>query len=232
MLPTRGVGQRTPTQCRNNGHVVTASSEVVPRPTASRPNLVSVGTIIWLSSELMFFAALFAMYFTIRSVDLGLGQPWPKAHLDLALAWTNTTVLLLSSVTCQAGVFAIERHQLRRTGRIWNPLRWGLREWYVLTFLMGLYFVLGQGYEYLDLIQKQHVTLSSSNYGSVFFLTTGFHGLHVSGGLIAFIFLLGRTFAAKRFTLEQQTSAIVVSYYWHFVDVVWIGLFTTIYLIH
>ncbi len=232
MLPTRGVGQRTPTQCRNNGHVVTASTEVVPRPTASRPNLVSVGTIIWLSSELMFFAALFAMYFTVRSVDKGLGQPWPKAHLDLALASANTIVLLLSSVTCQAGVFAIERHQLRRTGRIWNPLRWGLREWYVLTFLMGLYFVLGQGYEYLDLIQKQHVTLSSSNYGSVFFLTTGFHGLHVSGGLIAFIFLLGRTFAAKRFTLEQQTSAIVVSYYWHFVDVVWIGLFTTIYLIH
>jgi cytochrome c oxidase subunit III len=232
MLPTRGVGQRTPTQCRNNGHVVTASSEVVPRPTASRPNLVSVGTIIWLSSELMFFAALFAMYFTVRSVDKGLLQPWPKAHLDLGLASANTIVLLLSSVTCQAGVFAIERHQLRRTGRIWNPLRWGLREWYVLTFLMGLYFVLGQGYEYLDLIQKQHVTLSSSNYGSVFFLTTGFHGLHVTGGLIAFIFLLGRTFAAKRFTLEQQTSAIVVSYYWHFVDVVWIGLFTTIYLIH
>ncbi len=232
MLPTRGVGLRTPTQCRNNVHVVTASTEVVPRPTASRPNLVSVGTIIWLSSELMFFAALFAMYFTIRSVDKGLGQPWPKAHLDLALASANTIVLLLSSVTCQAGVFAIERHQLRRSGRIWNPLRWGLREWYALTFLMGLYFVLGQGYEYLDLIQKQHVTLSSSNYGSVFFLTTGFHGLHVSGGLIAFIFLLGRTFAAKRFTLEQQTSAIVVSYYWHFVDVVWIGLFTTIYLIH
>jgi cytochrome c oxidase subunit III len=232
MLPTRGVGLRTPTQCRNNGHVVTASTEAVPRPTASRPNLVSVGTIIWLSSELMFFAALFAMYFTVRSVDKGLGQAWPKAHLDLALASANTIVLLLSSVTCQAGVFAIERHQLRRTGRIWNPVRWGLREWYVLTFLMGLYFVLGQGYEYLDLIQKQHVTLSSSNYGSVFFLTTGFHGLHVSGGLIAFIFLLGRTFAAKKFTLEQQTSAIVVSYYWHFVDVVWIGLFTTIYLIH
>jgi cytochrome c oxidase subunit 3 len=191
-----------------------------------------VGTIIWLSSELMFFAALFAMYFTIRSVDKGMGQAWPKAHLDLALASVNTTVLLLSSVTCQMGVFAVERHQLRRSASIFNFPKWGLREWYVLTFFMGLYFVLGQGYEYLDLIQKQHVTLSSSNYGSVFFLTTGFHGLHVSGGLVAFLFLLGRTFAAKRFTLEQQTSAIVVSYYWHFVDVAWIGLFTTIYIIH
>jgi cytochrome c oxidase subunit 3 len=179
----------------------------------------------------MFFAALFAMYFTIRSVDKGQGEHWPMAHLDLKLATANTTVLLLSSVTCQLGVFAVERGQIRRTGRIWNVSRWGLREWYVLTFLMGLYFVSGQGYEYLALI-KDHVTLQSTNYGSVFYLTTGFHGLHVTGGLIAFIFLLGRTFAAKRFTQEQQVSAIVVSYYWHFVDVVWIGLFTTIYLIH
>ncbi|WP_300605581.1 heme-copper oxidase subunit III [Trebonia sp.] len=191
-----------------------------------------MGTIIWLSSELMFFAALFAMYFTIRSVDKGQGQPWPQAHLDLALASVNTTVLVLSSVTCQMGVFAVERGQIRRSASIFRPMQWGLREWYVLSFLMGLYFICGQAYEYLDLIRHQDVTLSSSNYGSVFYLTTGFHGLHVTGGLIAFIFLLGRTYAAKRFTREQQISAIVVSYYWHFVDVVWIGLFTTIYLIH
>jgi cytochrome c oxidase subunit 3 len=211
--------------------VATATTEVAPRTPASRPNLVSVGTIVWLSSELMFFAALFAMYFTVRSVDKGQGEPWPMAHLDLRLATINTTVLLLSSVTCQLGVFAVERGQIRRTGPIWNMSRWGLREWYVLTFFMGLYFVCGQGVEYLALI-RDGVTLQSTNYGSVFFLTTGFHGLHVTGGLLAFIFLLGRTFAAKRFTQEQQVSAIVVSYYWHFVDVVWIGLFTTIYLIH
>jgi cytochrome c oxidase subunit III len=204
----------------------------VPRGLASRPNLVSVGTIIWLSSELMFFAALFAMYFTIRSVDKGQGLPWPGAHLDVELGSINTTVLLLSSVTCQMGVFAVERGQIRRAASIFRPMQWGLREWYVLSFLMGLYFVCGQGYEYLDLIRHQHLTLASSNYGSVFYLATGFHGLHVTGGLIAFLFLLGRTYAAKRFTREQQISAIVVSYYWHFVDVVWIGLFTTIYLIH
>ena len=180
----------------------------------------------------MFFAALFAMYFTVRSVDKGEGLPWPGAHLDIALSTVNTTVLVLSSVTCQMGVFAVERGQIKRTRSIFHPMSWGLREWYVLSFLMGLYFVLGQGYEYLDLIQKQGLTLSSSAYGSVFYIPTGFHGLHVIGGLIAFLFLLGRTYAAKRFTHEQQVSAIVVSYYWHFVDVVWIGLFTTIYLIH
>ena len=212
--------------------VATASAmKTPPRSPASRPNLVSVGTIVWLSSELMFFAALFAMYFTIRSVDKGEGLPWPGAHLDLALGATNTTVLLLSSVTCQMGVFAVERGQIRRSASIWDFRKWGLREWYVLSFLMGLYFVCGQGYEYLDLIRKQHLTLASSGYGSVFYIPTGFHGLHVTGGLIAFLFLLGRTYAAKTFTQEQQVSAIVVSYYWHFVDVVWIGLFTTIYLI-
>jgi cytochrome c oxidase subunit III len=203
-----------------------------PRGPASRPSLVSVGTIIWLSSELMFFAALFAMYFTIRSVDKGEGLPWPGAHLDVTLGSINTTVLLLSSVTCQMGVFAVERGQVRRAARIWNVTKWGLREWYVLTFLMGLYFVCGQGYEYVDLLRNQHLSLHSSAYGSVFFIPTGFHGLHVTGGLIAFLFILGRTFAAKRLTREIQVSAIVVSYYWHFVDVVWIGLFTTIYLIH
>ena len=203
-----------------------------PRTPASRPNLVSVGTIIWLSSELMFFASLFAMYFTIRSVDKGQGLPWPGAHLDIRLSSINTLVLLLSSVTCQMGVFAVERGQIKRTRSIFHPMSWGLREWYVLSFLMGLYFVLGQGYEYLDLIRAQGLTLSSSAYGSVFYIPTGFHGLHVIGGLVAFIFLLGRTYAAKRLTHETQVSAIVVSYYWHFVDVVWIGLFTTIYLIH
>ncbi len=232
MLPTWGVGTRTPTRCRNNGPVASATTEVPPRPAAARPNLVSVGTIVWLSSELMFFAALFAMYFTVRAVDKGLGQPWPQLKLDLPLATVNTLVLLLSSVTCQMGVFAVERGQIGRVRAFWDPRGWGLREWYILTFFMGLYFDLGQGWEWLAAIKDQHVTVASSNYGSVFYLTEGFHGLHVAGGLVAFLFLLGRTYAAKRFTHEQQVSAIVVSYYWHFVDVVWIGLYTTIYLIH
>ena len=93
-----------------------------PRTPASRPNLVSVGTIIWLSSELMFFAALFAMYFTIRSVDKGQGLAWPGAHLDIALGSVNTTVLLLSSVTCQMGVFAVERGQIKRIRSIFRPM--------------------------------------------------------------------------------------------------------------
>jgi len=75
------------------------------------------------------------------------------------------------------------------------------------------------------------MTLSSSAYGSVFYLATGFHGLHVTGGLIAFLLVMLRLSKARRFGHSQATAAIVVSYYWHFVDVVWIALFAAIYLI-
>jgi cytochrome c oxidase subunit III len=207
-----------------------SATDSAPRSRVNRPNLVSVGTIVWLSSELMFFAALFAMYFTIRSVTKGDGGEWPQAELDIPYAAVNTFILLMSSVTCQMGVFAAERGQVGRLGKIFNFRKWGLREWYFLSFLMGAVFVAGQLNEYRTLVEEG-TTISSSAYGSVFYLTTGFHGLHVTGGLIAFLFMLGRTYAAKRWTHEQATSAIVVSYYWHFVDAVWVGLFATIYLI-
>ena len=191
--------------------------------------MVSVGTIIWLSSELMFFAALFASYFTIRAVSPDL---WAQETqlLNVPFSTANTIVLVLSSVTCQLGVFAAERGQVGRKGSVLNVGGWGLREWFILTYIMGSVFIGGQALEYAELIHEG-VTIPSSAYGTMFYLTTGFHGIHVTGGLIAFLFVLGRTYLARRFTHEQAVTAIVVSYYWHFVDVVWIGLFATIYLI-
>ena len=196
----------------------------------NRPNLVAVGTIVWLSSELMFFAALFAMYFTTRAVqgpDIWLES---TSILNIPFAAINTTVLVLSSVTCQFGVFAAERFQPRRTGSLLQISRWGMREWFALTFLMGAFFIGGQIYEYASLVQEG-MTLSSNAYGSVFYLATGFHGLHVTGGLIAFLLVMIRVAKARRFGHSQATTAIVVSYYWHFVDIVWIALFSAIYLI-
>jgi cytochrome c oxidase subunit 3 len=198
--------------------------------------MVSVGTIVWLSSELMFFAALFAAYFTIRSVTTnaaGSNQTlWDLSTemLNVPFSAVNTAVLVSSSFTCQAGVFAAERGKVGRSGSVLNVRGWGMREWFVLTYLMGAIFIAGQVTEYAELV-KEGLTISSSPYGSVFFLTTGFHGLHVTGGLIAFAYVLARTFMARKFTHEQAVSAIVVSYYWHFVDVVWIALFSTIYLL-
>jgi cytochrome c oxidase subunit 3 len=198
----------------------TASEHTTPHGAVNRPNMVAVGTIVWLSSELMFFAALFAMYFTIRSVSGGIHHwPPPDVHLNLPFASLNTFVLVSSSFTCQAGVFAAERGDVDK-----------LRMWFIITFLMGAFFVAGQATEYTELT-NEGTTMSSSAFGSIFFLATGFHGLHVTLGLLAFLFVLGRTYAARRFTHEQATSAIVVSYYWHFVDVVWIALFFVIYVL-
>jgi cytochrome c oxidase subunit 3 len=200
--------------------VTTAAPNISGRiHSLNRPNLVSVGTIIWLSSELMFFAGLFAIYFTARAQNPP-GNTWPPAptHLDVPYALVVTIVLVASSFTCQFGVFAAERGDV-----------FGLRRWYLLTLLMGTIFVLGQANEYRTLVEEG-TTIPSSAYGTVFYLATGFHGLHVIGGLLAFIFLIIRTKLSK-FTPAQATAAIVVSYYWHFVDVVWIGLFATIYFI-
>ena len=188
----------------------------------TRPNIVSVGTIVWLSSELMFFAGLFAMYFTVRAVHSG---DWPMKlpdgepiTLNIPYALVFTIILVASSFTCQYGVFAAEMGDVFK-----------LRRWFTITFVLGLIFVLGQANEYRVQVHDGN-TLQATGYGSVFFLTTGFHGLHVIGGLIAFILFLVRT-TLGRFTPAQATAAIVVSYYWHFVDVVWIGLFATIYFI-
>lgn len=180
--------------------------------------MVAIGTIVWLSSELMFFAGLFAMYFTMRAVNPEL---WAQETQLLAVpfASVNTTILVLSSVTCQLGVFAAERGDVK-----------GLRRWFIITFLMGAVFIGGQITEYSELV-FEGLTLSSNAYGSAFYLTTGFHGLHVVGGLMAFLLVLATTYIAKRFTHQQASRAIVVSYYWHFVDVVWIALFFMIYIL-
>ncbi|HEY7721152.1 MAG TPA: heme-copper oxidase subunit III [Pedococcus sp.] len=221
-------------------HVATASAvhseSPVPARTipghgpVTRPNMVSVGTIVWLSSELMFFAGLFAMYFTIRGVEPEL---WDErtAMLNIPFATANTLILVISSVWCQLGVHAAEHGKGHRgSARLWQVSAWGMREWYVVTYIFGAVFIAGQVLEYATLV-SEGVSLSSDPYGSVFYLTTGFHGLHVTGGLLAFLLIIGRTFTTRTYTHNQAAGAVVTSYYWHFVDVVWIALFATIYLL-
>ena len=205
------------------------STSLTSTSVINRPNVTSVGTIVWLGSEVMFFAGLFSIYFTLRasSPDLWALQT-EKLNIPYSLA--NTIVLVLSSFTCQFGVFAAERLQAHRTGGLFQFWKWGLVEWFYLTYTMGAIFVVGQIFEYGQLV-SEHIGLQSDSYGSAFYLTTGFHGLHVTAGLIAFLLVLGRVFAVKNFTHKEATTAIVVSYYWHFVDVVWIGLFLVIYVL-
>ncbi|MBN9606781.1 MAG: heme-copper oxidase subunit III [Actinomycetales bacterium] len=195
----------------------------------SRPNPTQVGTIVWLGSEVMFFAGLFAVFFTLRANS---PQLWAEqsSKLDITYAAINTTILVLSSVTAQMGVRAAERLQGRRTGGLFNLAKWGTVEWFFLSFAMGATFVVGQIYEYGNLV-TEHIGFQSDSFGSVFYFATGFHGLHVTGGLIAFLLVIGRIFAVKRFTHKEAVSAIAISYYWHFVDVVWIALFFAVYVL-
>ncbi|WP_026209312.1 cytochrome c oxidase subunit 3 [Corynebacterium caspium] len=187
-------------------------------PALNRPNMVSVGTILFLSQELMFFAGLFAMWFTSRAN--GQSGDWSEQteHLNTWYAAVITVVLVTSSVTSQFGVFAAERGDVYK-----------LRTWYIVTIALGAIFLCLQGYEYFHLIEAG-VTIPSSVFASVFFITTGFHAAHVLAGVLAFVVILLRIWKAK-FTPAQATAAMAVSYYWHFVDVIWIGLFFIVYVI-
>ncbi len=206
---------------------MSATTTVASNAVINRPNAVSVGTIVWLGSEVMFFAGLFAMYFSLRA---GAPELWANDTqiLDVPFALVNTLILVASSFTAQFGVFAAERLQPRRTGN--SPAKWGMVEWFFLTYVMGAIFVAGQSYEYAKLV-SEGVSLMSNSYGSAFYITTGFHALHVTGGLIAFLLVIARAYSVRNFGHREATSAIVVSYYWHFVDVVWIGLFVVVYIL-
>lgn len=187
-------------------------------PALNRPNMVSVGTIVFLSQELMFFAGLFAMYFTSRAN--GQAGDWAEhtAHLNVVLGSIITVILLASSVTSQFGVFAAEKGDV-----------YGLRRWYAATIVLGVMFLGLVGFEYSEMI-SHGITIPGSVYGSVFYIITGFHMAHVIAGLLAFVVILLRIGRSK-FTPAQATAAMAVSYYWHFVDVIWIGVFTILYLI-
>ncbi|AGF72926.1 cytochrome c oxidase subunit III [Corynebacterium halotolerans YIM 70093 = DSM 44683] len=180
--------------------------------------MVSVGTIVFLSQELMFFAGLFAMYFTSRAN--GQAGDWSEqtAHLNVVYGAIITAILITSSVTSQFGVFAAERGDVFK-----------LRRWLGVTVALGVIFLGLVAFEYYEMI-SHGVTIQSSVFGSVFYIITGFHMAHVTAGIIAFIVVLLRITKAK-FTPAQATAAMVTSYYWHFVDVIWIGVFIVIYLI-
>lgn len=166
-------------------------------PVINRPSQTAVGTIVWLGSEVMFFAGLFAVYFSLKSHATGLWSIETE-KLNVPFALTNTLILVASSFTAQFGVFAAERMQPRATG--WSPVKWGVVEWFFVSYVMGAMFVSGQVWEYANLIAES-VRLDSNSYGSAFYVTTGFHALHVTGGLIAFLFVIGRTYAVKKLSL-------------------------------
>jgi cytochrome c oxidase subunit 3 len=177
-----------------------------------------LGMVLFIASEVMFFGGLFGAYFTLRTA----APQWPPPgtpELNKLYALGLTATLVSSSVTMQLGVFAIRR----------NDQKWLVR-WLAVTLVLGALFLSGQGYEYHKLF-TEGMTLRSGVFGSTFFTLTGFHGAHVFGGATFIVIVLLRA-RAGQFTARYHDTVEMASYYWHFVDVVWLGLVTTIYLLN
>lgn len=196
-LPARSSGAAT-------GATFAARSERIP--------LLVVGIVLFLGSELMFFASLFGMYFTLRS-QAAFWAP-PDIKVD-AVRLIFTSILVASSGTMQMAVHRVREGNVR-----------AMQRWVLLTLAMGITFLAGQAHEWASL----PFTIASNAYASAFYAMTGFHGLHVFAGLLIMLVILGRA-AAGAYSAGEHAGVEVAAYYWHFVDVVWIGLFSTLFVI-
>jgi cytochrome c oxidase subunit 3 len=201
--------------------VDSAALDDVPAEEHHKPGGISsslLGMVLFIASEVMFFGGLFGAYFTIRSSATQWPPEGTDVHLETWYAAVLTAILVTSSVTMQLGVWAIRRNDQRR-----------LMLWLVVSLLLGVAFLCGQANEYRTLI-GEGMTLSSGVFGSTFYTLTGFHGAHVAGGA-AFILIVFLRARSGQFTARYHDTVEMASYYWHFVDVVWLGLFSTIYLL-
>jgi cytochrome c oxidase subunit III len=191
-----------------------ASRTLAPSPRAISPLLF--GTIVFLASETLFFGGLFAAYYTLRSET----SSWPPAGvaLDVPLAALGTALLVTSSFTLQAGIARA------RQGR-----RVALRGWVLVSIALGLVFLGIQAWDWWRL-WREGITVSSHAYGTMFYSMTGLHGLHVLAGIALMFVILGRL-AQGAYGDGRLEGAEAIAYYWHFVDIVWIGLFATIFLL-
>jgi cytochrome c oxidase subunit III len=193
-----------------------------------------LGMLLFITSEVMFFAGLFAAYFSIRAnfVDTDGVHRWPPAefggllnpfrlvteHGELNLILPATIILVLSSFTCQWGVWAIRRDDHR-----------GFVRSIGVTLVLGVLFLGMQAYDYLVLF-SEGLTMGSGTFGTTYFTLTGFHGAHVFGGAIMLAVVLYRGMAGQ-FSARHHDMVEATSLYWHFVDVVWILLFSILYLL-
>jgi len=173
---------------------------------------------IWalLGSEAVFFSALIVTYLVMRGRSVS--GPTPHEVLNVPLTAVNTFVLICSSLTMVTALAAIQRGDTR-----------GLRRWLIATALLGLAFLSGQATEF-TLLSRQGLSLSRNLFGATFFTLTGFHGAHVLAGVIWISFVLARALRGG-VTQGNHMAVELVGLYWHFVDLVWIIIFTVVYLI-
>jgi len=188
-----------------------------------------LGMLLFITSEIMFFAGLFAAYFSTRAnyhetnAAGKLVQVWPPAQWEhilnpFSLILVATVILILSSVTCRMAVWAIRRDDRR-----------GFLRNIGFTFILGIAFLLLQAYDY-SLLFEEGLKMGSGPFGTTYFTLTGFHGAHVFGGVIMLGVMLYRGMSGQ-FSARHHDAVEAASLYWHFVDVVWIILFSILYFL-
>ena len=176
---------------------------------------------IFLASEIMFFSAIIGGSWAVRAASAT--WPAPGEILNVSLTALNTFILITSSLTMAEALHAIQQgNQKAFVQRL------------LITLILGIAFISIQGFEYISLIAEGLTPFSSpippTAYGSTFYIQTGFHGAHVTGGIIAMTYVMLKA-RKKKFTAKDHGTVELMGLYWHFVDVVWIFLFTIVYLI-
>jgi heme/copper-type cytochrome/quinol oxidase subunit 3 len=207
--------------------VVTTSEAALAHPHEPDPGhdtntgVSNAKLAIWLflSSEALFFGAFISTYFLYRGRDTAyLGGPKPDQFFNIPFTSVTSFILLMSSLTMVLALAAIQRGDHRR-----------LRIWLLATAIFGLTFISGQVFEFTEFYRKG-LHLGTNMFGTTFYVLTGLHGAHVTVGIIWLLILWGRSMQ-QRLPTEKFQAVEIAGLYWHFVDIVWIFIFTAIYLI-
>ncbi len=180
--------------------------------TSERLGSMTLGMLLFVVSEVMFFGGLFAAYFTLKD----LTQPWPPGSMELRLGIPAiiTALLISSSATAHKAEVAATNGDLKE-----------MRRWISVTLALAGIFLAGQVLEYSEL----GFSISDGSFASLFFTMTGFHGAHVAAGMVMLAAATVTTSRSQgRWGRAHLRGAVM---YWHFVDVVWIGLFVTLYIL-
>jgi cytochrome c oxidase subunit 3 len=177
------------------------------------------GMVAFLVSEVSFFSTLIVTYMTFMGKDT-VG-PTPSEALSLPLVLGTTACLLSSSATIH-----------RAEGMLHRGDPGGFLAWWGATIGLGIVFLLGTAYEWRELIVKHHLTLGRNLFGTTYYTLVGFHGLHVTAGVVVMLIVLGIGLRRRRPSTGPSRSGVgLVAWYWHFVDAVWVAVFTVVYLI-
>lgn len=172
------------------------------------------GLLTFLASESLMFGGLFAAYLIYRA-NAGVWPP-EETEVELLLPTINTIILVSSSFVIHKGDTAIKKNDVS-----------GMRLWYLVTAIMGIIFLGGQVYEYITL----GYGLTTNVFSNCFYVMTGFHGLHVFIGVLLILGVLWRSRRSGHYNKEKHVGIEMAEIYWHFVDIIWIVLFSLLYIL-